>query len=98
MQTFSAPRSSSTVVMLVGNAKICPPGCARASKPDDVRQGVFFVMYKPVREVGPWAAEASERPWCVAVKREAQVLKRGAYESVYEAVKRARGLNERMAS
>lgn len=98
MQTYSASKSSNSIVKLVGGSRVCPPGCAHASRPDDVRAGEFFVQFKPVREIGPWSAVASDRPWCVSVKRDGEVRERGAFGSMDEAVKRARRLNDRLAS
>jgi hypothetical protein len=65
---------------------------------DQVGVGSFFVQFKPTREAGAWSLELRERPWCVAIKKSSGVAERGYFETLDLAVKRARRLNDRMAS
>lgn len=83
---------------MLGVRGVCPPGCVRVSRDDQVRVGSFFVQFKPAREVGPWATEVRERPWCVAIRRHDGTAERGWFGSLDLAVKRARRPNERLAS
>jgi len=97
MQTYS-PISQKAVVLLVGSRSECPPGCERVRGTEEVKEGAFFVEFKPSTDGGRWAYEASPRPWCVLVKRGKAATVRGSFGTVEMAVKRARRLNERMAS
>jgi hypothetical protein len=97
MQTSSAA-TQKTLVPLLGVRGACPPGCVRVSRDDQVSVGSFFVHFKPARDVGPWASEARERPWCVAIRRQDGTAERGFFGSLDLAVKRARRLNARLAS
>lgn len=97
MQTSSVSTSKS-LVLLLGGRGACPPGCARVARDDQVSVGSFFVQFKPTREAGPWSVELRERPWCVAIKRSDGAAERGYFETLDRAVKRARRLNERLAS
>ena len=95
MSSVTAPKS---LVPLLGARGACPPGCVRVSRDDQVSMGSFFVEFKPARDVGPWSTEVRERPWCVAIRRPDGTAERGSFVSLDLAVKRARRLNERLAS
>ena len=56
------------------------------------------MQFKPSRDAGPWSFEVRERPWCVSIRRREGASERGSFATLELAVKRARRLNERLAS